>query len=264
MLWEEIIYLAITTFLTVVTGRLSNRYLNDHFFSDVLYQPTKPITVRILLNLALLLVINSSSITETDIYFSAMKECISNMNNAQSIADYQYTANSFERISNARPDQWLPLYYCSYCYTQMSFLTNEASLRDTYVNRADELISKADNICPDNSEIYVLKGFILQAFMNIEPLTRGMKYNNKCINLFKTASNLNPENPRSYLWHSVQLLNIPAFMGGRKEKAIPLLEKAIECFKNFKPENEISPDWGYNYAKEKLNEVRGSKNKSMD
>lgn len=220
--------------------------------------------MKIPVKLILLLIINISAFSQADLYLSAMKENISKMNHAKNTGDYQYVANTFERIANARPDQWLPSYYCSYCYVQMSFLTGDGNQRDIYVSRADELISTADTICPGNSEVYVLKGFILQAFMNIEPMIRGMKYNSKCIEMFKTASALNPENPRSYLWHSVQLLNIPPFMGGGKEKAIPLLEKAIDCFESFNPEDEISPDWGYGYAREKWKEVTGSENQHRD
>ncbi len=212
----------------------------------------------------LLLTIHICTLSQTDPYLPAMKETIRDMNHANSIGDYQYAANTFERIANARPDQWLPFYYCSYCYVQISFLTGDGNQRDNYVGRADELISKADTICPDNSEIYVLKGFILQAFMNIEPMIRGMKYNSKCIEMFKRASSLNPENPRSYLWHSVQLLNIPPFMGGGKEKALPLLEKAIRCFASFKPEDEISPDWGNSYALKKWDEVTRSENQQPE
>ena len=91
--------------------------------------------------------------------------------------------------------------------------------------------------------------------MNIDKMTRGMRYNKECLDMFKKAAYLNPQNPRSYLWHAVQLLNIPAFMGGGKEKALPYLELALKCFNDFDPATGISPDWGHNYATKTYNEL---------
>ena len=213
-------------------------------------------------NLFLLSVILFFSILifgQTQEYDSLMMENISLMNKASSLNEYQTVANIFEMFSYSMPDRWLPYYYSSYCFVQMSFLVENKMKRDIFVKEAERLIAISDSLSPDNSEIYVLKGFILQAYMNIEPMTRGMKHNKECLNLFDKASTLNPNNPRSYLWHSVQLLNIPGFMGGGKEKASPYLESALEYFESFKPESDISPDWGYNYAKEKFKEIKDSK-----
>ena len=105
---------------------------------------------------------------------------------------------------------------------------------------------------PENSEIYVMKGFILQARMNIDPMIRGMKFNGKCLKMFEKAKEFNTDNPRSYLWHGVNLYNTPSFFGGGKDKALPLLEKAIEKYDSFKPLNSISPDWGKEYAEEMI------------
>lgn len=110
------------------------------------------------------------------------------------------------------------------------------------------VFNKADKIFWNNSEIYVMKGFILQARMNIEPITRGFQYNKKCLEMFERAKKLDPENPRSYLWHGVNLYNTPIFMGGGKDRALPLLEKAIKKFETFHLQSTIHPDWSKEYA----------------
>lgn len=184
-----------------------------------------------------------------------MKENIALMKRATTLDDYQAVANTFQRYSFAMPEAWQSYYYCSYCYVQMSYLAEEKSERDRLVEEANKYIYVSDSLSPENSEIYVLRGFILQAYMNIEKMVRGMKYNDECISMFKKAQKLNPANPRSYLWHAVQLLNTPSFMGGGIEKALPYMESALKYFKEFVPENEISPDWGHNYAKEKYEEI---------
>ena len=188
-------------------------------------------------------------------YYSLMKNNIDFMNEAASIEDYQSVANLFQRYSFVCIDDWHSSYYCSYCYVQMSYLVEDKNERDRFIEEARRYLSMSDSISPENSEIYVLKGFILQACMNIEKMTRGMKYNNECLAMFKKAEKLNPENPRSYLWHAVQLINIPAFMGGGKKKALPYLELSLKHFKSFVPESEISPNWGHNYAIRRYEEL---------
>ena len=189
-------------------------------------------------------------------YIKAMKSTLVMMDTSTSIEFLQYAANDFERIGDAVEDEWLPYYYCAYCYVQISYLVKADKKRDIYIDKAVEFNNRADNISTDNSEIYVMKGFILQARMKIDPMTRGMKYNSECITMFKKAIGLNPENPRSYLWYGVNLYNTPSFFGGGKDKAFPLLQKAAIKFDAFKPKSEIHPDWGKAYTNKMLSKYK--------
>ena len=201
--------------------------------------------ILIILILAFSLSLNA----QNNNYIKAMKNVLAMMDTSSSSIEYlQYAANDFERIGQAMKNEWLPFYYSAYCYVQLSHLVKKNNERDIYVNKAIELNNKADNICQDNSEIYVMKGFILQAYMDIEPMTRGIKYNPECISMFKKAQELDHKNPRSYLWHAVQLFNMPTFLGGGTKKAFPLLKKALEKYETFQPESEIHPCWGLSYA----------------
>lgn len=197
----------------------------------------------------LILVFSLSLNAQNNNYLKAMKNAIAIMDTSSSSIEYiQYAANDFERIGQAMKNEWLPFYYSAYCHVQLSHLVKKNNERDIYINKAVELNNKADNISQDNSEIYVMKGFILQAYMDIEPMTRGMKYSLECISMFKNAQELDHENPRSYLWHAVQLFNMPTFLGGGTKKAFPLLKKALEKYETFQPESEIHPCWGLSYA----------------
>ena len=189
---------------------------------------------------------------QSNSYTEAMESAITMMDTSTSTEFLQYAANSFERIGDAVEDEWLPYYYCAYCYVQLNYLVKTDKKRDVFVDKAVEFNNKADNVSLDNSEIFVMKGFILQARMNIDPMTRGMKYNSECIAMFKKAIGLNPENPRSYLWYGVNLYNTPSFFGGGKEKAFPLLQKAAAKFDTFVPNSKIHPDWGKAYANKML------------
>ncbi|MFH0841642.1 MAG: hypothetical protein V1903_03375 [Bacteroidota bacterium] len=181
-------------------------------------------------------------------YPELMKETIIMMDTATTVYHLQGAANQFERIGNAMQTQWLPFYYTAYCYVQISHKVKSDNMRDLNIEKAEELISRADQLSPENSEIWVMKGFILQAKMSVDPMTRGFKYNKTCLETFRKARELDSENPRSYLWEGVNLFNTPSFMGGGKEKALPLIEKSIEKFETFHLHDSISPDWGKQYA----------------
>jgi len=202
--------------------------------------------------ISLLLIISLGMFAQDEQYMEMMKETIVMMDSAKSIKSLQQAANQFERIGNAMLNQWLPFYYSAYCYTQISYLEKSDQLKDMNVDKAEELNNKADTISPDNSEIYVMKGFILQAKMNIEPMARGFKYNKECLEMFEKAKKLDPENPRSYLWHGVNLYNTPAFWGGGKDRALLLLEIAIKKFDTYQLQSAIHPNWGKEYAEKIL------------
>jgi len=189
-------------------------------------------------------------------YIALMKESIDIMDKASNIYQLQQAANQFERIGEAMQNRWLPYYYSAYSYVQISHIETSDKRRDLYIDKAVELNDKAETYSSENSEIYVMKGFILQARMDVDPMVRGLKYNKKCLKMFEKAKELDPENPRSYLWHGVNLFNTPSFMGGGKDKARPLLENACEKFHNYHLPSPIDPNWGEKYAEEILNKCK--------
>jgi tetratricopeptide (TPR) repeat protein len=193
------------------------------------------------------------------VYIEKMKETIIMMDSLNSVEYLHRAANQFERIGNARPDQWLPYYYSAYCYVQISHLVQSDEQKDGFVDKAEELNELAERISPDNSEIYVMKGFILQARMSIDPMIRGLKLNKECLAMFEKAKHLDPENPRSYLWYGVNLYNTPTVMGGGKAKALPLIEMALEKFEIYHLQSELHPSWGKKYAEQILTECKEQK-----
>lgn len=165
-------------------------------------------------------------------------------------------ANYFERIAFINPDKWLPYYYAAYCFTRISHMNKDADKRDAWIDKAQVQIDKAYEIDPKNSEILVMKGFILQARMDISPMVRGFKYNSETMEYFDKAREMNPDNPRSYLWKGVNLFHTPAMFGGGKDIAYPLIKTAIEKYKSNPPKDSLAPDWGYPYALEMIEKCK--------
>ena len=67
---------------------------------------------------------------------------------------------------------------------------------------------------------------------------------------------LDPENPRPYLLKGMGAMYTPEQYGGGKDKALPILEKAVEKFAKFKPTNSIMPKWGKERATKALEECK--------
>jgi hypothetical protein len=74
--------------------------------------------------------------------------------------------------------------------------------------------------------------------------------------LIDKAIKLDAENPRAYLLKGTGLMYRPPQFGGGKDKAIPVLETAVEKYKTFKPSSSIMPHWGEKRAQEVLEQCK--------
>jgi hypothetical protein len=169
---------------------------------------------------------------------------------------FQDTYNAFERIAGANPKEWLPLYYQSFCELMMGMRQTENAKKDEYYDKAEVLINRADSLQPDNSEIYVMKSFVASMQLSVDPQSRGQRLGMKSGILLKKAIQLDPENPRAHFLKGQGLMYTPPQWGGGKDKAIPVLETAVQKFATFKPASTIAPHWGEARAKTALEEAK--------
>ena len=166
------------------------------------------------------------------------------MSMAKTVPAMQDVASNFERISNSETDKWHPLYYTSLCYIYMSFMSEEAKNKDEYLDNAQLFLDKAIEIYPDESELFVLQGFLYQAKLQVNPNERGKEYFVLAGESLNQAKLLNPENPRVYYLIGVNLLNAPKSIGGGSDLACQFFQTAIEKFTNCTPDHVLSPSWG--------------------
>jgi len=177
-------------------------------------------------------------------YHAAMVSAIDDLMNSFTTEEYLQCANRFERIATAEKDMWLPCYYASFAYIQISFMEEDLSKKEKILDKAQQLLDKAFTLAPDESELHVLQAFLYPSRIMVDPVGRGMEYMGKTNESLNHAMELNPDNPRIYFLQAMHTLNLPEAMGGGAEKAKPLFELAAEKFNAFQPENNISPDWG--------------------
>lgn len=189
-----------------------------------------------------LLFVNLALAGET--YEKAMTTAIGKLFQAQTTASNQDAANQFERIATIEKADWLPLYYASYAYIQMTFQEQDAVKKDAYLDQAQKLLDAAMKLAPEESELYMLQGFLYPARINIDPMARGAQYFGEMNRALDKSLELNPDNPRVYFLRAMMTLNMPEAFGGGAAKALPIFNVAQEKFEIFQPKTALSPNWG--------------------
>ena len=209
---------------------------------------------KIILSLLMLTVV--SSYAQDAKYVAAMEKVLGELDSAKTTLNIQNANNTLERIATANPTEWLPLYYQSYCNIMLGLRQEENGTKDEFFDRAGELINKADVISPKNSEIYVMRAFVLSMKISVDPATRGRKYGMESSALTSEAIELDKENPRAYFMKGQGVLHTPPAFGGGADKALPFLEDAVAKYKTFKPSSSIMPHWGEARANEALSQCK--------
>lgn len=177
-------------------------------------------------------------------YQQAMQNTLNKLEQSTTADDFISAANTFERISTAEPGEWLPLYYAAYTCIVPTFAMEDASLKDQYLDKAQQFLDKAFKIAPEESELFALQAFLYPGKIMVDPMVRGAEYMGKIYEALNKATNLNPENPRPYYLRAITTLNMPAEFGGGAAVAKPIFETAKEKFEKFEPETPIHPNWG--------------------
>ncbi len=203
----------------------------------------------------LLLLFSFCANAQDDKFTKAMEKNIAMMDTVQALTSVLAVENNFERVANAEKDKWLPYYYSAYLLTISNFMDTVVDKKDVYLDKAEQLALLADSLEPNNSEIYALRGMIAQGKLTVDPQNRYMKYGQLSSSYLTKAAELDTTNPRPDFLVGQSTLYTPQQFGGGKEKALPILKKAEEKFKNFKPESDIYPNWGEKMLEDVLKRI---------
>ncbi len=186
-----------------------------------------------------------SLLAQSEKYTAAMKQQIAKLETAFESNEFPQLANSFERIGEAEKTQWLPYYYAAYCTVMNAFLSNDKSKMDGIADKADALLSKAEDIAgKPNSETFVIRSMIASAHMQVDPQNRWMEYGKTSAENIEKAKQADPGNPRPVYLEGQAKFYTPEAFGGGKAVAKPIFEKALSMFPTFKPAGELYPTWG--------------------
>ena len=203
---------------------------------------------KLLLVVALITGISATK-AQSDKFTSAMEKNLSLMDSAKTSADLISVAAAFERIGDAEKNQWLPYYYAGLALSTAGWL-DQTMDKDANAERIKKLCDKAAAI-NDNAEIYVVRNMAATQQMLVNPQERWMSYGQEASSDLDKGLKLDPNNPRIYYLQGMSLFNTPEQFGGGKDKAKPVLEKAVALFKAEQPK-PLYPHWGQKQTEEAL------------
>jgi tetratricopeptide (TPR) repeat protein len=158
--------------------------------------------------------------------------------------------NLFERIAKAEPDNWMPPFYASYISVVHSFGETDETKLKAQLDRALDFMNDAKSLTEDNAEIILLDALWHTVWVAYDGQTYGMKFGAKVSQMYQTALKLEPNNPRVILNKAEWDMGGAAFFGQPIEPYCKDIEKAIELFEDFAPQEKFAPTYGLERAKE--------------
>lgn len=182
--------------------------------------------------------------TPNEKFVKAMEKALSGMDTLQTAEQWQTASNNFERIAQKEPKEWLAAYYVALSQTMIFNLNPDQTKHEALTKKADEYITKADSLNPNNSEVLVLRSMVSGLYIRLNPMANGMKYGPLAGIQLEKAKSLDADNPRVYMQQGISAYFTPAQWGGDKEKGKALMETAAAKFEAFKPASSIHPNWG--------------------
>ncbi len=191
------------------------------------------------------LLISTFSFAQNTKYTEAMQSAITSMEEEDKL---QAATNMFERIAGAATSEWLPQYYLAQCNLNLGWMASKNDDWkgfDAHIEKAYTALEAAEKIVgKKNAELLTLEAYVYQARIMRNPMINGPRFAGTIDGLLEKAQQLEPNNPRAYYLQGQQTFNMPSFLGGGAENALPLFETAAKKFAAFTPTSALHPNWG--------------------
>ncbi len=182
-------------------------------------------------------------------YLEIMQENIQQLYEAQAIEELQSVVNAFTRIAQAEQKEWHPLYYAAFGNIMMSSRAEATSVKDQYLDQAEELVKQANERVEKESELKALEGFVQMMRVAVDPAGRGPQYSGLATQTLSRAVQMDPKNPRALTLLAQMEMGTARFFGSEPAEACAKLDKAIALFGNDQPEHPLDPAWGLESAR---------------
>ena len=177
-------------------------------------------------------------------YTSELKKGIALTDSAKTAEQYSQAAFYFDKIAGTYSKEWLVQYYSAYSNLLAGIRgTGTEEAKDAQYDKVLSYVAKADALKPDNSEIYLLKGYATFMKMSVESQARAMQMIPEADEYLLKAIKLNPENPRAFLIRGQNMFYTPQMFGGGKDVAKPLLTTGTDKFAK-EAAKGLEPAWG--------------------
>ncbi len=202
-----------------------------------------------------------------DKYTNAMKQTLAMFDSAKTPADFENIAAAFQRIGDAEKTQWLPYYWQGLALSTIGWMyfpneKGETAVKtddldktvSTLAERINAAADKAAVLAADDaakSEILTIRYMAATQQMIVDPQSRYMTYGAQAADDLQKAMQLNPANARATYLQAMGVYGTPEQFGGGKEKAKPLLQKAVDLARTeqVKP---LYPHWSLEQSEKVL------------
>jgi hypothetical protein len=178
-------------------------------------------------------------------YQKTMGQTLAGFAEAKTVEDYQELGNKFLRIAEAEKNEWLPYYYHAQCYILMSFDNGlKPEQKDEYLQVAQSSVDKLLELAPNESETYVMQGFLYTATLVVDPMTRGQKYSALSAQSVGRALGIEPENPRARYMQIANDMGTANFFGNDVGEICSRAQVLMDEWDDYKIKSRIHPQWG--------------------
>ncbi|MFO7891622.1 MAG: hypothetical protein R6V04_14935 [bacterium] len=210
----------------------------------------KRILLIILCFIVVITTVKAQKSTKIDSLILKGKEMINEAVNSWNPDKMRQTRAYFERLLSDTTYPWLVHYYIG--FTDMRLYHHSLSEDDKekailFIDNGIEHLEKAIEIKDDFGEGYALLSSLLGNKIGLNPML-GMTLGMKSGRMISRAFQLAPENPRVSLIAGQSHYYTPKMFGGGKEKAMEMVDKAIEFYQRFTPHSPLYPTWGNDEA----------------
>lgn len=176
------------------------------------------------------------------------------LKSSKTTEEFLEAANHFERIASVEKNNWVPVYWNAYTYLFAGMNAKKESEQDAMYDKALMVLESIENSTIEKSEFLTLKGYITLMKISVSPMSRAPQGTPAALAMLMEAQNINPKNPRPFYVMGQNTFYTPAFFGGGKEKAMPLLANAVELYKAETASDAFMPRWGKGRAEYLLKE----------
>jgi len=157
--------------------------------------------------------------------------------------------NLFERIANAEPDNWLPLFYVAQINVLYSFNEKDEEKLSAQLKKAQDFLNDAKAISKDNAEILVVQAQLYTAWIVFDGNKYGMTLSPKVAQSYQEAYKIEPGNPRVASGKVEWDMGTARFFGQDTTPFCEDLKKAVALYDTYEPKGQFYPRGGGDYAK---------------
>jgi len=204
---------------------------------------------NIITTIALILITLAAS-AQSEKLQAALGQTMAGYATAQSTDDFQALSNSFKRIADAEPSEWLPRYYQIHALVVGNFSSQaSAAERDQLLDEAQAALDQLKELDPSNSEVMVLQGLLYTGRLVIDPQTRGQQYGAMSAQAIGQALGMDPSNARALAMQLSNEHGTAQFFGKDLSEYCERGKKLVASWDELdQPASPLHPSWGKDQA----------------